>query len=170
MPPPSRFSFTPCEQKMPSLRSLPHTTEVWAAWISFTQQLSYYRDGAHLPTLSLNVWTATILVCFRSSDRSPAVVLDCLKHCLSISEAKLYHITLAVHTVQYAFLLPVPCVTCRVPQGSIPCLSVFPTEGFQLCALRHTLWQPHWRSELPTLVQWKVLAAKKSQVLDYVIK
>lgn len=42
----SQFSLTPCEQKMPSLRSLPRAAEVWAGWISFTQQLLHYREGA----------------------------------------------------------------------------------------------------------------------------
>lgn len=69
MPSPSQFSFTPCEQKMPSLRSLPRAAEVWAGWISFTQQHLDYRDGASRS----KVWTATILVCFRSSDPTSAV-------------------------------------------------------------------------------------------------
>lgn len=67
----------PCKQKMPSLCSLPQAAELWDGWISFTQQLFYYSDGAHLPTRSLHVWTTAILVSLRSSDLT--AILDYFK-------------------------------------------------------------------------------------------
>lgn len=74
--PPNSLS-PPCKQKMPSLCFLPQAAELWDGWISFTQQLFYYSDGAHLPTRSLHVWTTAILVSLRSSDLT--AILDYFK-------------------------------------------------------------------------------------------
>lgn len=103
-----------------------------AGWISFTQQLVYYREGAHLPAPLTQSLDRDYFRQFRSSVlTSTASKTVSFFFCILETKLSSASLTLTVHCVQYALLLPVPWVTCWVPQGSIPGLSVFPAEGSQ---------------------------------------